>query len=145
MSDSENEQIEVPCNEVKLGEQIYLRNRPCELIKKIWKPKSSLLRGIDMIKEVEIEEIVPNTMQLIVPKVVKQDCEVVDINHEGDTCTLMNLATYECKEEVRIPSGDLGHEIKGAIRRNQMVNVGLIVVDGEERIYNYKLDDSHSS
>ena len=75
----------------------------------------------------KLEDICPSTHNMDVPNVVRKDLQLIDI--DGDFLSLMD-DMGETRDDIKIPEGELGDEIKVRIVRCcwKKISAGVVCV-----------------
>ncbi len=87
------------------------------------------LVGVDIFTGKKLEDMSPSTHNMDVPRVVRKDFQLCDI--DGDHLSLMN-EDGSMKEDVKVPEGELGDEIRAKFGNEDQWLVTVIAAMGEE-------------
>jgi len=126
------------CSALRKNGHVVIKNRPCKIVEmstsktgKHGHAKVHLV-GIDIFTQKKYEDICPSTHNMEVPNVSRKDYQVTDIADDG-FITLMN-DSGEQKEDLKLPDGDLGKEIKTKFENGDEIMVTVITAMGEEAV-----------
>jgi len=73
-----------------------------------------------------------------VPVVKRKEYQLLDITKEGYV-VLMDLESSETKEDLKVPEGELGDQIKNAFEKDESgILVSVVAACGEEMILGWK-------
>jgi translation initiation factor 5A len=94
--------------------------------------------AIDIFTNKKLEDICPSTHNMDVPVVKKREYQLLSI--EDNFVSLMDLETCDTKDDLRLPDGELGEQIKQAFEKEQDNGILLSVTAacGEEMILGFK-------
>jgi translation initiation factor 5A len=123
------------CSSLRKNGYVMLKSRPCKIVEmstsktgKHGHAKVHLV-GIDLFSGKKYEDICPSTHNMNVPNVSRTDLQLIDID---DGFLSLMQDNGEVRDDLKIPEGDLGKEIKEKFENgdNFMVTV-LKAVDDE--------------
>lgn len=155
MSDHEEETFEnadsgaamtVPmqCSSLRKGGHVVLKGRPCKVVEmstsktgKHGHAKVNMV-GIDIFNGRKYEDMSPSTHNMDVPVVKRKDYELLAIDEDGYVSLLDDaLGT---KEDLKLPEGELGQQIRDAFEKEGDAGMLVTVVSamGEEAILAFK-------
>jgi translation initiation factor 5A len=155
MSDHEEETFEnadsgaastVPmqCSTLRKGGHVVMKGRPCKVVEmstsktgKHGHAKVNLV-GIDIFNGRKYEDMSPSTHNMDVPIVKRKDYELLAIDEEGFVSLLDD--TLGTKEDLKLPEGELGVQIREAWDKDNEAGMLVTVVSamGEEAILAFK-------
>ncbi|KAM3719949.1 Eukaryotic translation initiation factor [Dirofilaria immitis] len=132
------------CSALRKNENVMLKGRPCKVVEmstsktgKHGHAKVHLV-GLDIFTGKKLEDICPSTHNMDVPVVKRKEYQLLSINDDGYV-SLMDLDTCETKDDLKLPEGDLGDQIKQAYEKDENGILCLVVAAcGEEAILGYK-------
>ena len=110
-------------------ECIYCQNRPCKIVEmstsKTGKHGHAKVHmvALDIFTTKKYEDICPSTHNMDVPNVSRKDYQLCDI--DDDYLSLMDDGG-DMREDLKVPDGDLGEEIRNAIADGKEILVRLI-------------------
>ncbi|KAJ8320239.1 hypothetical protein KUTeg_001826 [Tegillarca granosa] len=117
------------CSSLRKGGFVLLKGRPCKIVEmstsktgKHGHAKVHLV-GIDIFTQKKYEDICPSTHNMSVPHVNRTDFQLVDI--EDDFCNLMD-DEGNMKNDIKLPDGDLGKEIKSKFEDEETIIVSVV-------------------
>lgn len=123
---------------IKVGSAIVIDNRPC-IVKSIETSKpgkhgssKSTLWARDIFTGKRKQHMFQNHAQVTIPVIETRDYSVVDISEEG-YLILMNNSS-ELDESFKLPSGEIGEQIKKMHKDGISIIVTVISTMGEENI-----------
>jgi translation initiation factor 5A len=127
--------IPVQCSALRKGGFVCIKGRPCKITDmstsktgKHGHAKVNLV-GVDIFTGKKLEDMSPSTHNMDVPRVVRKDFQLCDI--DGDHLSLMN-EDGSMKEDVKVPEGELGDEIRAKFGNEDQWLVTVIAAMGEE-------------
>jgi len=94
------------------------------------------LVGIDIFTQRKYEDLCPSTHNLDVPEVTRTDYQLVDISDDGFV-SLMK-ADGSTKDDLKVPVGELGDQIKDAFGEGKDVMVTVQGAMNQEAIIVWK-------
>ena len=123
---------------VKKNAYCILKGRPCKVVdiatSKTGKHGHAKARftGIDIFTGNKLEDMCPTSHNMDIPIVNRVEYQLVDITGEG----FVSLMTSEgvTKEDMRLPTGDLGEQVKEMFEEGKPVIISVISAMGEEKI-----------
>lgn len=129
------------CSSLRKNGHVVLKGRPCKIMDmstsktgKHGHAKVHLI-GIDIFTGKKYEELCPSTHNMDVPNVNRADYPLLDI--DDDFVSLM-LPSGETKDDVRVPAGDLGKDLRAAFDSGKELLVCVVASMGEEAILSFK-------
>merc|ERR1719259_65102 len=105
------------CSALRKNGFVVMKGRPCKIVEmstsKTGKHGHAKVHmvGIDLYNQKKYEDICPSTHNMDVPNVKRLDYQLVDIS-EDNFLSLMQ-ESGDVREDIKIPEGDLGEEIRG--------------------------------
>lgn len=144
-SDNANTTFPKQASALKKGDFIVIKGRPCKITamstSKTGKHGGAKIHfvGIDIFNGKKYEEIVSSTHNVNVPIVKKDEYPLIDIDEEN-FCSLMDTDD-NMKNDIKLPDGDLGNEIRNAFENNENDREILVTIQsaiGEEAIISWK-------
>ncbi|MGW2364661.1 translation initiation factor IF-5A [Streptomyces sp. NPDC001667] len=120
---------------LRRNDYVVLKGRPCKIIdmstSKTGKHGHAKINivGIDIFTGRKYEDMSPSTHNLEVPNVKQVEYQVIDI--DDGFLSLMGDGG-DTKEDVKLPTGDLGESIESQYRSGKELVVTVITAMGEE-------------
>ena len=128
---------------IKKNGYVVIKDRPCKVVEtstsktgKHGHAKCNIV-AIDIFTGRKYEDISPSTHPMMVPNVTRQEYLLTDVNEEG-FCALMEEASGELKEDLKVPDDEVGQGLKAAFDKGQELIVAVLRAMGEERIVSFK-------
>lgn len=112
-----------------------IKARPCKIVEmstsKTGKHGHAKVHmvAIDIFTGKKLEDICPSTHNMEVPIVVRKDFQLIDI--DGEFLSLMD-DSGETREDIKIPEGELGDEIKDRFGADEGLLVAVLSAMDEE-------------
>jgi len=133
-----------PCSALRKGEHVMIKGRPCKVVEmstsktgKHGHAKVHLV-AIDIFTSKKLEDICPSTHNMDVPVVKRKEYQLLSINEDGFV-SLMDLDSCETKDDLRLPEGELGDQIKAAFEKDENgLLLSVVAAVGEEMILGWK-------
>jgi translation initiation factor 5A len=126
------------CSALRKGGHVMIKGRPCKIVEmstsktgKHGHAKVHLV-ALDIFTDKKLEDICPSTHNMDVPNVQRKDYQLLDI--VDDFLSLMD-DTGEQREDVPVPEGKVGDEIREKHENNDegnIISVTLLSAVGEE-------------
>lgn len=88
--------------------------------------------GLDLFNGKKYEDICPSTHNMDVPIVGRKDFPLVDISDDGYAHLLTDEG--DIREDLKVPEGDLGKEIKSRYENGEEFMVTVLKAVDEEAI-----------
>lgn len=120
---------------VRKNGHMVIKSRPCKIVEmstsKTGKHGHAKIHfvGIDIFTQKKYEDIVPSTHNVDVPHVKRQEFQLIDIS--DGFMSLMD-ESGGTKDDVRVPSDDLGKNIEERFANEEQLLVSVITSMGEE-------------
>ncbi|KAE9550542.1 hypothetical protein FO519_006234 [Halicephalobus sp. NKZ332] len=132
------------CSAVRKNEFIMIKGRPCKVVEmstsKTGKHGHAKVHmvALDIFTNKKLEDICPSTHNVEVPFVKRKEYQLLSINDDGFV-SLMDLETCDTKDDLRLPDGELGQQIKEASEKDDVeLLVTVVTACGEEAILGFK-------
>ncbi|GAM18292.1 hypothetical protein SAMD00019534_014670 [Acytostelium subglobosum LB1] len=131
------------CSALRKNGHVVINKRPCKIVEmstsKTGKHGHAKVNitAIDIFTGKKLEEICPSTHNIDVPHVARAEYSLIDISDDG-YLTLMK-ADGSMKEDLVLPDGELGVDVKAAFGGGKEVLVSVISAMGEESVISFKL------
>lgn len=123
------------CSALRKGGHVMIKARPCKIVEmstsKTGKHGHAKVHmvAIDIFTGKKLEDICPSTHNMEVPIVVRKDFQLIDI--DGEFLSLMD-DSGETREDIKIPEGELGDEIKDRFGADEGLLVAVLSAMDEE-------------
>jgi translation initiation factor 5A len=132
------------CSALRRGEHVMIKGRPCKVVEmstsktgKHGHAKVHLV-AIDIFTTKKMEDICPSTHNMDVPVVKRKEYQLLAINEDAYV-SLMDLESCETKDDLRLPEGELGEQIKSAFEKDESgLLCSVVAACGEEMILGWK-------
>ena len=132
------------CSAVRKNEFIMIKGRPCKVVEmstsKTGKHGHAKVHivALDIFTNKKLEDICPSTHNVEVPFVKRKEYQLLSVNDDGFV-SLMDLETCETKDDLRLPEGDLGQQIKDAFEKDENgLLLTVVTACGEEAVLGWK-------
>jgi len=129
------------CSALRKNEFVVIKNRPCKIVEmstsktgKHGHAKVHLV-AIDVFTGKKYEDICPSTHNMDCPVVNRKEYTFVSI--EDDFLSLMD-DIGSTREDLKLPPGELGEEIKKKIANEESFLVNVLEAMGEEVVVGHK-------
>ena len=133
------------CSAIRKNEHVMIKGRPCKVVEmstsKTGKHGHAKVHmvAIDIFTGKKLEDICPSTHNMEVPVVKKKEYQLLSITEDGFV-SLMDLDTCDTKDDLRLPEGELGDQIKGAYEKDDSgILIAVTAACGEEMILGWKV------
>lgn len=133
------------CSALRKNGFVLLKDRPCKIVEmstsktgKHGHAKVHLV-GIDIFTGKKYEDICPSTHNMMVPNVARKEYTLMDVTDDG-FCSLLDDEKNETRDDIKLPAGDLGAEIKERIEKDETIKVTVLKSMGEEAIMTFKVE-----
>merc|ERR1712228_150552 len=130
------------CSALRKGGFVMIKNRPCKIVEmstsktgKHGHAKVHLV-ALDIFTGKKLEDICPSTHNMDVPNVVRKEYSLLNI--EDDFLSLMD-DSGEQREDVQVPEGEIGEEIKTKFDAGENLLVTIQSAVGEEMAVGVKM------
>ncbi|XP_048745035.2 eukaryotic translation initiation factor 5A-1-like [Ostrea edulis] len=136
--------VPAQCSSLRKNGFVCIKGRPCKIVEmstsktgKHGHAKVHLV-GIDIYTQKKYEDICPSTHNMNVPIVTRTDYQLIDIEADG-TLTLLEETGNE-KNDMNIPSNDLGKEIKERFENGESLLLTITSCMDMEQVTGIKVD-----
>lgn len=126
------------CSALRKNGHVVIKNRACKIVEmstsktgKHGHAKVHLV-GIDLFTGKKYEDICPSTHNMDVPVVKRNDYQLIDITDDGYLSLMMD--TGDVREDIKIPDGDLGNEIRTKFEEHADLLLTVLSAMGEEMV-----------
>lgn len=123
------------CSALRKNGFVIMKGRPCKIVEmtvsktgKHGHAKVHLV-GLDIFTGKKYDDACPSTHNMDVPHVRRREFELLNVSNEG---FLEMMSEGIMKEDVRVPEGDLGEEIRRRFENNESLIITVISACGEE-------------
>ncbi|KAB7493965.1 UNVERIFIED_CONTAM: hypothetical protein RMT77_015581 [Armadillidium vulgare] len=126
------------CSSLRKNGYVVIKGHPCKIVEmstsKTGKHGHAKVHmvGIDLFSGKKYEDICPSTHNMDVPVVKRADYQLVDISADG-YLSLM-LESGELREDIKLPEGDLGADIKQRFEGGEDMLLTVMKAMGEETV-----------
>lgn len=132
------------CSALRKNEFVLIKGRPCKIVEmstsktgKHGHAKVNLV-GLDIFTGKKYEDICPSTHNMDVPFVKRKDYQLMAIGDDGFV-SLLDLETCEEKNDLKLPEGELGQQIRDALEKDESgILCTVVAAMGEESILAFK-------
>ncbi|TPX51769.1 hypothetical protein SeMB42_g01813 [Synchytrium endobioticum] len=131
----------IQCSALRKNGFVVLKGRPCKIVDmstsktgKHGHAKVHLV-GIDIFTNKKLEDLSPSTHNMDVPNVSRIEFQLLDID---DDFLSMMTPDGSTKDDVKVPEGDLGEQLKTAFAEGKELLVTVISAMGEEAAISFK-------
>jgi len=125
------------CSALRKGGHVMIKGRPCKIVEmstsktgKHGHAKVHLV-ALDIFTGKKLEDICPSTHNMDVPNVVRKDYQLLDVD-DGGFLSLMDNDTGDTREDIALPEGELGDEIKERFGNDEALLVSVLAAMDEE-------------
>jgi len=126
------------CSALRKNGYVCINNRACKIVEmstsktgKHGHAKVHLV-AIDIFNGKKMEDLCPSTHNMDVPNVSRSDYQLINIS--DDDFTTLLTSTGDTKEDLKLPEGDLGKEIKDRFAAGEELMLSVIAAMGEEAV-----------
>ncbi|XP_071840901.1 eukaryotic translation initiation factor 5A-1-like [Apostichopus japonicus] len=126
----------VQCSSLRKNGHVMIKDRPCKIVEmstsKTGKHGHAKVHmvGIDIFTAKKYEDICPSTHNMNVPHIKRTDMQLLDIDDDG-FLSLMSEGG-DTREDIRVPQGDIGDEIKEKHSKDEQILVTILSAMNEE-------------
>jgi len=130
------------CSALRKNGFVVIKNRPCKIVEmstsKTGKHGHAKVHmvAIDVFTGKKYEDICPSTHNMNVPHVIRKDYAFVDI--EDGFLSLMDESDSSMKDDLVIPDGEIGDEIRKKQESGDGFVVTVMMAMGEEKAVGVK-------
>lgn len=127
---------------IKKGAHAVMKGHPCKVIEtstsKTGKHGHAKVHmvGLDIFTNKKYEEISPSTHNMSVPNVTRNEYMVIDVTEDGFVSLLLDSG--DTKDDLKLPEGQLGDDIRAAFDDGKEVLVTVVAAMGNEQIMTFK-------
>jgi len=138
VSSGASDTIPMQCSSIKKNGYAVMKGRPCKVVdtstSKTGKHGHAKVHmvGIDIFSGRKYEEICPSTHNMDVPNVKRAEYPLLAISDDGFVSLL--LPTGETKDDLKLPDGDLGQQIRTYVDEGKELTVSVLAAMGEEAV-----------
>ncbi|KAG1744700.1 eukaryotic translation initiation factor 5A-2 [Suillus paluster] len=132
------------CSALRKNGHVNIKGRPCKIVEmstsktgKHGHAKVHLV-GVDIFTDKKMEDISPSTHNMDVPNVKRTEYEVVGI--DDGFLSLMDT-DGKMKEDVKLPEGKLGIDIREGFDKGDSVVVSVTAAMNEEQVTSFKISN----
>ena len=133
------------CSALRKNGFVIIKDRPCKIVEmstsktgKHGHAKVHLV-ALDIFTQKKYEDICPSTHNMMVPNVARKEYGLMDISDDG-FCSLLDEDKNETRDDIKLPVGDLGQEIKDKFEKDEVIKVTVLKAMNEEAILSYKIE-----
>merc|ERR1711942_311781 len=105
-----------------------IKGRPCKIVE--MSTSKTGKHGHAKVHLVALD-IFPSTHNMDVPNVVRKDYQLLDVD-DGGFLSLMDNDTGDTREDIALPEGELGDEIKERFGNDEALLVSVLAAMDEE-------------
>jgi len=130
------------CSSIKKGGYVVIKDKPCKVVEtstsKTGKHGHAKVHmvALDIFTGKKYEEICPSTHNMMVPNVSRTEFMLIDISDDGYLSLL--LPDGSTKEDLKLPSGELGEKMQAAFDDGKEVMVCVLAAMGMEEAKSFK-------
>jgi translation initiation factor 5A len=131
----------IQCSALRKGGFVVLKGHPCKVVEmstsKTGKHGSAKVNlvGIDIFTGKKYEEFAPSTSNMEVPFVTRNEYPLLNVD---DGFLSVMLPSGDTKDDVKVPEGELGEQLKGAFDDGRDLLVTVICAMNEEHALGFK-------
>jgi translation initiation factor 5A len=132
------------CSALRKGEACVIKGRPCKIVEmstsKTGKHGHAKVHmvGLDIFTNKKFEDICPSTHNMECPFVKRQDFQLMEVGDDGFV-SLLDLDTLEERNDMKLPEGELGQQVKDAFEKDETgILCTVVKAMGEEAILAFK-------
>jgi translation initiation factor 5A len=134
----------VQVNSLKKGSHCLLKSHPCNVTEIIYSktgkhgyPKSHII-GNDIFTDKKYEEIMLSMASIEVPFITHKEYDLNDVREDG-YLTLYDIESKTTREDLALPKGTLGKEIRIAFEKGSQVQLSVLSAMGTEQVMRFKV------
>jgi translation initiation factor 5A len=127
------------CSSLRKNDFVMLKSRPCKVVEmstsktgKHGHAKVHLV-GLDIFTGKKYEDICPSTHNMECPVVKRKDYELLSIEDDG-YISLFDPETMGTKEDLKLPEGELGQQIKDAYEKDESGILCTVIAAMDEEV-----------
>jgi len=127
------------CSALRKGGHVVIKGFPCKIMEmstsKTGKHGHAKVHmvGIDIFTGKKYEDLSPSTHNMDVPHVTRTDYQLIDVSADG-YCSLMDPTSGVTKDDLKMPVGELGDEIRAAFEEGKDLQLTVLGALGQEQI-----------
>jgi len=131
------------CSSLRKGGHVVLKGFPCKIMEmstsKTGKHGHAKVHmvGIDIFTGKKYEDLCPSTHNMDVPNVTRTDYQLIDISSDGFVSLLSQDGGTQ-KADLKLPTTELGEEIRTLFEEGKDLNVTVLGALGIEQIITQK-------
>jgi translation initiation factor 5A len=132
------------CSALRKNGFVMIKNRPCKIVEmstsKTGKHGHAKVHmvGLDIFTNKKYEDICPSTHNMDVPNVSRKDFQLLDVS-DDDFLSMMDDGG-NTRDDLKVPEGDLGAEIKSSIEEGKDILCTVLSACGEEAVIATKVN-----
>eukprot|EP01116_Phalansterium_solitarium_P001599 TRINITY_DN11413_c0_g1_i1.p1 TRINITY_DN11413_c0_g1~~TRINITY_DN11413_c0_g1_i1.p1 ORF type:complete len:156 (+),score=50.31 TRINITY_DN11413_c0_g1_i1:775-1242(+) len=127
------------CSSLRKGGYVVMKGFPCKIMDmstsktgKHGHAKVHLV-GVDIFTGKKYEDLSPSTHNMDVPEVTRVDYQLCDVTDDGFV-SLMSLDGSNTKDDLRVPEGELGDQLRAAFKDGKDILVSVLSALDQEAI-----------
>jgi len=124
----------VQCSALRKGGHVVIKGFPCKIMEmstsKTGKHGHAKIHmvGIDIFTGKKYDDLSPSTHNMDVPNVTRTDYQLLDISSDG-FLSLMDPTSGNTKDDLKLPAGELGEEIRREFDAGKDLQVTVLGAD----------------
>jgi translation initiation factor 5A len=122
---------------------VVIKGHPCKIVDystsktgKHGHAKANIV-GVDIFTGKKYEDICPTSHNMEVPVIKRSEWQLVDISHDG-YLTLMSKDGSDQREDLKLPEGELGEQIKTAFDDGKDLLLSVVAAMDQEGVLGMK-------
>ncbi|PVU96214.1 hypothetical protein BB561_001312 [Smittium simulii] len=129
------------CSALRKNGHVIIKGRPCKIVdmstSKTGKHGHAKVKlvALDIFTGNKYEDLSPSTHNMDVPNVKREEYSLINI--DDDFLNLMD-SDGAMKDDIRLPSGDLGQQITAEFETGKELAVTVLTSMGEEAVISFK-------